>query len=328
MNTEEFIQRASKRNPDYGYGTSIYSGSQEEVEIRCPKHGLFLQKAYNHLRGSKCPKCRNEIISKKNFERGLEMIKRSGGRFKERAFSVHGEKYSYDLVDYQHPVKKVKIICPIHGVFEQTPTCHLTGGGGVGCGCNKCGLDIATNNLKVYNRSKNLISKGEFIERATRVHNNFYNYEQVDYKLAVKKVKIICPIHGVFEQVPDSHLSGRGCPLCNISNSSRGEKYIKEFLEKNKIPFEAQKKFIGCRDKQSLSFDFWIPKLSLLIEYDGAHHFQPISYFGGLKAFKGIQRRDEIKNKFALENNLDLKRISYLEYSNLENILKAELQLT
>lgn len=28
------------------------------------------------------------------------------------------------------------------------------------------------------------------------------------------KIKIICPIHGMFEQYPDSHLNGVGCPKC------------------------------------------------------------------------------------------------------------------
>ena len=29
------------------------------------------------------------------------------------------------------------------------------------------------------------------------------------------KVSIICPTHGIYEQIPNSHLQGRGCPLCS-----------------------------------------------------------------------------------------------------------------
>ena len=41
--------------------------------------------------------------------------------FIQRAIAVHGSKYSYTLVDYVNIKTKVKIICPDHGVFEQTP---------------------------------------------------------------------------------------------------------------------------------------------------------------------------------------------------------------
>lgn len=45
-----------------------------------------------------------------------------------------------------------------------------------------------------------------FIERSTEVHNGKYDYSLVDYKGATEKVKIICPRHGIFEQVASSHL--------------------------------------------------------------------------------------------------------------------------
>lgn len=52
------------------------------------------------------------------------------------------------------------------------------------------------------------------------------------------KVKIICPIHGVFEQSPDNHLSGKCCKECV---KSHGEEKIELFLKENKIIFEFQK---------------------------------------------------------------------------------------
>ena len=52
----------------------------------------------------------------------------------------------------------------------------------------------------------------DFIEKANLVHNNKYDYSLVNYINNKTKVKIICKIHGAFEQIPDSHLRGRGCP--------------------------------------------------------------------------------------------------------------------
>lgn len=42
----------------------------------------------------------------------------------------------------------------------------------------------------------------------------------VDYKGSKNNVDIICPIHGVFHQRPNHHLSGCGCPKCANSSSS------------------------------------------------------------------------------------------------------------
>ena len=34
------------------------------------------------------------------------------------------------------------------------------------------------------------------------------------------KVRIVCPKHGVFEQKPEGHLQGQGCPICVNSQSA------------------------------------------------------------------------------------------------------------
>ncbi|USD62320.1 DUF723 domain-containing protein [Vibrio sp. SCSIO 43140] len=48
----------------------------------------------------------------------------------------------------------------------------------------------------------------------------FYDYSKVDYKTAHKKVMLICPIHGEFEQTATNHLSGNGCPECKADKLS------------------------------------------------------------------------------------------------------------
>ncbi len=57
--------------------------------------------------------------------------------------------------------------------------------------------------IKMYNNN-------DFIDKANNVHNNFYDYSLVNYVNSKSKVRIICPEHGVFEQTPSKHLSGRG----------------------------------------------------------------------------------------------------------------------
>ena len=35
--------------------------------------------------------------------------------------------------------------------------------------------------------------------------------------VSIKKVKIVCPVHGEFETQASNHLMGHGCPHCNES---------------------------------------------------------------------------------------------------------------
>ena len=54
----------------------------------------------------------------------------------------------------------------------------------------------------------------EFIRRSKEKHGDKYDYSKVEYKNKSSKVIIICPIHGEFEQVANSHMRGGGCSKC------------------------------------------------------------------------------------------------------------------
>ena len=96
-----------------------------------------------------------------------------------------------------------------------------------------------------------------FIERSTEVHNGKYDYSLVDYKGATEKVKIICPRHGIFEQVASSHLWGNGCPICNQSHL---ENYVMRVLKSQKIKFETQKAFEWMTFRGKMHLDFFLPE--------------------------------------------------------------------
>ena len=136
----------------------------------------------------------------------------------------------------------------------------------------------------------------EFIENANNVHNGKYDYCNVKYKDVFTKVKIICPIHGEFEQIPKSHLKGHGCRCCK---TSKGEKIISEFLKCNNIKYLPQYKFPDCKNIRPLPFDFYLPDLNICIEYDGEQHFLYYNNFwGGKKNLLETQYRDNIKTKY------------------------------
>lgn len=119
----------------------------------------------------------------------------------EKARKVHGDKYDYSLVDYNGSKEYVTIICPIHGKFEQRAGNHLK------YGCSKC-----AGNSK--------ITKEEFIERASKIHNNKFDYSKVGYFDNIRdKITIICPIHGEFQQRVEDHMKGCGCNKCRCTKS-------------------------------------------------------------------------------------------------------------
>lgn len=77
------------------------------------------------------------------------------------------------------------------------------------------------------------LTLNEFIERATKVHNNKYDYSLVQYISSTEKVNILCGIHGVFNQVVANHLNGKGCKYCYYASKKR-VKQIKTTTKKDK----------------------------------------------------------------------------------------------
>ncbi|SOK58400.1 hypothetical protein [Yersinia phage fHe-Yen9-04] len=285
MNTDEYIKEVKLVHGDkYDYSKTIYNGSKKKLSIICPVHGEFLQTAYHHKTGSNCPKCATENTHKKQ--------RISIAKFLEDANKKHDNKFEYNIEVLNNINDKIKIICPVHGEFEQIARNHLRG-----FGCSNCSF-------------KKQLSTQEFIDDSNIIHNYFYDYSNVVYKNNKIKINIICPIHGEFSQKPNSHKNGHGCPQCNTNESKKLE-IIDNFFINFKVSKE--KKFEECKNVLPLPFDRYIKKLKLLIEYDGEQHFHPISIWGGEEAFLKTQQRDLIKTNFAINNGFNFIRIKYNE---------------
>ena len=56
----------------------------------------------------------------------------------------------------------------------------------------------------------------EFLKRAKLYHGDTYDYSNSEYVDPKIKIKINCKKHGIFEEIPEKHLSGLGCPTCRI----------------------------------------------------------------------------------------------------------------
>ena len=152
------------------------------------------------------------------------MKKLTKEQFIEKSRKVHGGFYDYSNVNYVNSSIKVKIICPQHGEFTQTPHNHL-----YGYKCIKCGLQASSQKARK--------SLDDFISQANAIHNNKYDYSKSIYINNRTKVKIICPTHGEFMKTPTKHLLGQGCPKCSSKLISENQtKDIELFItEANKI---------------------------------------------------------------------------------------------
>jgi hypothetical protein len=295
-NNERFINVARQKHDDkYNYSLVNYVNNNIKVKIVCKEHGVFEQRPTRHLCGDGCPKCNGGVISNRE-------------EFINKANIVHNNRYDYSLINYINSQTKIKIICKKHGVFEMKPNSHL-----LGQGCNTCAIE------------NKILTTAQFIEKAQIVHGNIYDYSLVDYKHNKIKIKIICREHGIFEQTPHCHLIGRGCSKCKIK--SKGELFIADWLNQNIINFEVQKSFIDCKNVLPLRFDFYLPNQNLLIEYDGEPHFKEVAYLGGKAGFELRQTNDKLKTDYAINNNIKLLRISYIERKNLLNILKNNITI-
>jgi len=290
LTTEEFIKRSeSVHQKTYDYSLTKYINARTKVEIICKEHGVFSQRPDYHLAGGGCKKCVSD--NQKN----------TIGNFITKSNEIHDNKYDYSLAEYINAITKVKIICKEHGVFIQKPNDHLSG-----YGCPICAGNIKSN-VK------------EFIIKSNEIHDNKYDYSLVNYSNAHSKVKIICKEHGLFSQKPNSHLRGRGCPICK---SSKGEEKIYKYLVENDIKFEREKKF---KDLGMKRFDFYLSEKNIIIEFDGEQHFKANNFFGGEEGFRKRQISDLIKNQYCFDNNIKIIRIPYTEFNNIASILSAYL---
>jgi len=267
-----FEDRAKKiHHLKYDYSKSHYVDSDTKLIVTCKLHGDFQQTPNKHLAGQGCPKCR-EILNKE-FHKKRSLTAKA--EFAKNASIVHAGKYGYQNSNYIDARTKLTIHCPVHGEFEQTPDTHLSGGG-----CIKCRTDL----IRKLSQIKIKESAERFPVRAAVKHDGKYDYSKVAYFNKEAPVTITCPMHGDFQQSPNKHLQGNGCPQCAME-LNLGEDQVAKTLAQMNIEFERQfTPSWGKKEGQNrygIIFDFAIHELKILFERDGEQHYFPVR-FGGI----------------------------------------------
>lgn len=203
-----FVSKARKvHGSKYDYSETEYVSAITKSFIRCPRHGVFLQRPNHHLSGHGCPECA--------AARAMQMPEDVANKtqwFITKARAIHGERYDYSKVAYTRRNDKVCIICAEHGDFLQAPQHHLKA-----AGCWKCGV-------AKRNKSRRDNAEMSFVTKAHKVHGRRYGYAGVVYVSQRSRVSILCQKHGLFQQRPLSHLQGYGCTGCGREKAAKANR--------------------------------------------------------------------------------------------------------
>jgi hypothetical protein len=256
------IKEMERRCPDMIKGQK-WAGVLSEYKFLCKKHGVYEQSFNSHDQGRGCQICGRE----KNREAQCLTIEEIERRYPE---FVRGQEWRGAAVKY-------RFLCKKHGEYSQSANKHQ-------CGrrCPKCKPDVLRKHFIISIREAEKRCLGMI--KGQRWLGNKANY------------RFLCKKHGEYLQGYSNHRRGSRCPRCL---ESRGELIVASFLKASNFLFERQRTFDGCRNKGLLRFDFYIPKLRTLIEYQGRQHYSSVRRWGGINSFRQIQKHDRIKRRWA-----------------------------
>ena len=295
---EEFTEQVySLVGDEYSFLTE-YNGSHTKILVRHNECGREYQVEPNSfLAGHGCPKCRKVQGGLKN---------RVGHEKLENQIRVLGN-YEYVLLEKCATTRDKVLIRHNDCGYEYhvRPSSFLRGDR-----CPNCYGNVRKTREE-FAKEVNFLEKGKYIVLG--------NYSNNRTKILLKHTECGYEYMGT----PHDFLGGKRCPYCN---SSVGEKRVSLFLRDNNIPYKPQYKFADCKKKNHLVFDFAVfnfdSTLKCLIEYDGELHYREVNFRTSLKE---RQYNDELKNLYCKQKKVNLIRIPYWDFDNIEAILKSEL---
>lgn len=290
---EEFKQRINLLFPEWEYEVLEFNGYKKRAVI-------------------KCLNCNNII----NLSKASDITRKINVCFCYKKFKDYHEKLIYlsgqcgfEILFDGSAAQKKKIKC-------------------LKCGCimerNLISLLNTPEHCDVCHQYRTGISHYTKEEMQDKLNKNFnFQYELLKYKGATKEALLkhlncgeifkIRELGDLFEG------RNRGCPKC-YRFESIGEQKIRNYLDKKKINYIPQKIFTPL-NKSKYRFDFFLPDFNLVIEYQGEQHFRDNNYFKD--NLNIIQKRDNIKRQYCLNNNIKLLEIKYTQLQKIDTILDS-----
>jgi len=296
ITNEEVILKMTKVHKGYyDYSLSKWKKKSDLIEIICPLHGIFKQSLSVHIAGHKCQKCSNRYIKSNNdfikicksiepeivtsitkytgTSNPVNFICKNHGIIKRWPQSItdhicskcykinknkdiffkkcnykFGDRYDYSLSEYKDMQTPIRIIdTKNNNIFNQTPTLHLK----------------SINHITFWEEK---VNTELFVTKSIEKHKDRYSYKNSEYNGSKSNIVITCPVHGDFNQTPNNHLRGAGCPKCNRFNIKESE--LLEFIKNN------TDRKIKTSDRKILNgkeIDIYISELKIGFEFNGLY---------------------------------------------------------
>lgn len=292
---ETFIEEMNRIHPNIDV-LSHYTSAHNKVHCKCRLDGYQWDATPNALlKGSGCARChKKERITSEEFIARMHVIHPS----------------ILVLGDYKNRDIPVLCKCLIDGHEWHPRPHHLL----KGVGCPRC-AGVAKKTMQ------------DFVAQLKCKAPHIRVLEE--YKKNKSKLLCECQICGHrWKASPNALLCGHSnCPACN---NTLGESRIMVYLQQNHIAYSCQHRFSDCRDKLPMPFDFYLPDLNTVVEYDGQQHFVPIDFGNrpheeSIKCLVETQRHDTLKNEYCDKHGIKLIRIPYTDFDNIEAILDKQL---
>lgn len=301
---EKLTQEKFKEKVDKLFGKDEYEilgeyvNNHTKILVRHNKCGSeFLKVPREFLCKHGCPVCAKKIIADKR--------RKSTEDFKKEVEILTNGEYEV-LGEYKGSLEKILIRHNVCGnTYEVVPKYFLRGDR-----CQKC----------LHKKKEKY--KQEFIDYMNSVED--YSFDVSTYIDRNHKVKFFHKTCGrEFMMIPEKFMKSISrCPFCR--RKSKNEDYVEDFLKSKDITFIRHYFEEKLVDKRKLEFDFKIyfnNSEYFFLECQGIQHEKPVEFFGGEEKFLYQKKHDEMKEKFAKDNNIDIHFIPY-QYSERKLIEK------
>lgn len=288
---ETFEQELKKRFPNNDITVLTFTKTNAPMSYKCNTCGKIYEKARaNHLYENKtlCQKC----------------------------YTSRKSKLRDWILDFIKNSKQFDFYKPWYGATSENLELY----------CHKCNRHFQKQPANLYLREENTVCPFCGENGSPVPFEDFYNklseqekkeYTFLEYKGMNVSAKIRHSCGYVFNRKPANFLKSKGCPKCE-KTMPVGEITVERFLLTNNIVYEKQKHF---PDLSRYSYDFYLPELKTLIEYQGQQHYEPVKVFGGEEQFKIQKKRDLLKKEYAEKNGYFLLEIPYYHLYKIESYL-------
>lgn len=301
-NEKTIIEFIESLNLKFLYFTELNGHNKSKFVVQCEFCHEPYETNLNTLeKGRKakgCPTCKKINKSKVNIN-----------KVKFETIVSYFNKYNFDVLtkekNYNGIGELLRVRCRECGMTEEVSYSVFKKR------VNKCQDCI---NIKRYNIVKEKCDKLNYTLLDTEIHGTKY------------PINMICNNGHKINPSYDSFIwKDCECEICKTV--SRGEDKIEELLNGLNIFYNKHYRGFNLLYKKHLEFDFYIPQLNIVIEFDGIQHFKPVKHYGGFERFMDLKIKDGLKNEFCYFNKIKLIRIPYWKLNDIEDILYKELNL-